>query len=147
MKLRTWIAIVLGSLLLASCGGGPVKRISPPTASVQELVVRADGNWHLRVRLQNFSNIPVTFSAIDAELAIGDDAVGTIKLPFKLDIPGESADVFEADLRPLAGTRAPVGDFAYRLHGTISSSEPKGNFKFTRESQLSPAPGLPGTWR
>src|SRR5690606_38536485 len=137
MRLRTWIAIVLGSLLLASCGGGPVKRVSPPTASVQELVVRATGNWHLRVRLQNFSNVPMTFSGIDAELAIGDEAAGKIELPFKPDIPGESADVFEADLIPLAGTRVPVGDFAYRLHGTISSSDPKGNYKFTRESQLS----------
>ena len=147
MKLWIWMGIMLGSFLLVSCGGGPVKRVSPPTASVQELVVRADGNWHLRMRLQNFSNVPMTFSGIDAELETGGRAVGTIKLSFKLDIPGESADVFEADLIPLAGNWPAAGDFAYRLHGTISSSDPKGNFKFNRESQLSPAPGLPGTWR
>ena len=147
MKLHIWVPTILVSILLASCGSGPVKRVSPPTASVQELVVHADGSWHLRVRLQNFSNVPMTFSGIDAELEVAERAVGSIKLPFKLDIPGESADVFEASLAPMAGVAAPAGDFAYRLHGTISSSDPKGEFKFERKSHLSPAPGLVGTWR
>ncbi len=147
MKLRSWVPIVLTSILLASCGSGPVKRVSPPTASVQELVVRTDGSWHLRIRLQNFSNVPMTFSGIDAELEVDDQAVGSIKVPLKLDIPGESADVFEIDLIAGANARVPAGDFAYRLHGKISSSEPKGEFKFERKSHLSPAPGLANTWR
>ena len=147
MKLHFRVPMVLMSILLASCGSGPVKRVSPPPASVQELVVRADGSWHLRVRLQNFSNVPMIFSGIDAELEVADQMAGSIKLPFKLDIPGESADVFEASLTPTAKARVPAGDFAYRLHGTISSSEPKGAFKFERKSHLSPAPGLANTWR
>ena len=147
MKLRSWAPIVLTSILLASCGSGPVKRVSPPTASVQELVVRTDGSWHLRIRLQNFSNVPMTFSGIAAELEVADVAVGPIKIPLRLDIPGESADVFEVDLTASANARAPAGDFPYRLHGTISSSEPKGEFKFERKSHLSPAPGLANTWR
>ncbi len=147
MKLRSWVPIVLTSILLASCSSGPVKRVSPPTASVQELIVRTDGSWHLRIRLQNFSNVPMTFSSIDAELEVADQVVGSIKLPFKLDITGESVDVFEADLTPIASSQALAGNFAYRLHGTISSSEPKGNFKFERKSHLSPAPGLANTWR
>lgn len=147
MKLRSWVPIVLTSILLASCGSGPVKRVSPPTASVQELVIRADGSWHLRIRLQNFSNVPMTYSSIEAELEVADQAVGSIKLPLKLDIPGESADVLETDLTPASSSQVPAGNFAYRLHGTISSSEPKGNFKFERKSHLSPAPGLANTWR
>ena len=147
MKLRTLVLVILASVMLVSCGGGPVKRVSPPTASVQELSIRADGSWHLQIRVQNFSNISMTFSTIDAELEIADRAVGKITLPFKLDIPGESADVFESNLTPLAGTRPDAGEFAYRLHGTITSSEPKGSFKFERKSRLSPAPGLPDTWR
>ncbi len=147
MKLRTLVPIILASILLASCGGGLVKRVSPPTASVQELSIRADGSWHLLIRVQNFSNIPMTFSAIDAELEIADRAVGKITLPFKMDIPGESADVFETNLTPLGGNRPGSGEFAYRLHGTISSSEPKDDFKFERKSRLSPAPGLTDTWR
>lgn len=146
MKLRTLVPIILASILLASCGGGLVKRVSPPTASVQELSIRADGSWHLLIRVQNFSNIPMTFSTLDGELEIADRAVGKITLPFKMDIPGESADVFETNLTPAADAR-PAGEFAYRLHGTITSSEPKGDFKFERKSRLSPAPGLAGTWR
>ena len=103
MKLRFLVPIALTSILVASCGSGPVKRVSPPTASVQELVVRADGSWHLRVRLQNFSNVPMTFSGIDAELDVAERTLGSIKLPFKLDIPGESADVFEASVTAAAG--------------------------------------------
>ena len=147
MKLRFLVPIALTSILLASCGSGPVKRVSPPTASVQELIVRADGSWHLRVRLQNFSNVAMIFSGIDAELEVAEQTVGSIKLPIKLDIPGESADVFEASVTAAANTQIPAGDFAYRLHGTISSSEPKGEFKFERKSHLSPAPGLAQTWR
>lgn len=147
MKLRFWIPVVLISILLASCGSGPVKRVSPPTASVQELVIRADGSWHLRIRLQNFSNVPMTFDGIDAEFEVADQTLGSIKLPLKLDMPGETADVFETSLVEAAQSKAPTGDFAYRLHGTISSSDPKGEFKFERKSHLSPAPGLANTWR
>lgn len=147
MSLRNVIAITFVSILLASCGSGPVKRVSPPTASVQELSVRPDGSWHLRIRVQNFSNISMTFSAIDAKLEIADREVGSITLPLNFDVPGESADVFETDIQPAAGARPDSGDFAYRLHGKISSSEPKGDFNFERKSRLNPAPGLVDTWR
>ncbi|HET9031796.1 MAG TPA: hypothetical protein VFN25_02710 [Dokdonella sp.] len=147
MSLRNVLALMVVSFFLASCGSGPVKRVSPPTASIQELSVRPDGSWHLRIRVQNFSNVSMTFSAIDAKLEIADSEVGSITLPLKLDIPGESADVFETDMIPLSSTRPQAGDFAYRLHGKISSSEPKGNFNFERKSRLSPAPGLVDTWR
>ena len=147
MSLRTIVLILVAGVLLASCGGGPVKRVSPPTASVQELSVHADGSWHLLLRLQNFSNVSMIFNAIDAELEVDDQAAGSIKLPLALEIPGSSADVFEARLTPAAGQRPLSGNFAYRLHGRITSSDPKGDFKFERKSRLSPAPGLPGIWR
>jgi hypothetical protein len=147
MSLRHVVPAILACVLLAACGSGPVKRVSPPTASIQELAVRADGSWHLLIRVQNFSNISMTFSGIDAELEIADQAAGSIRLPLNLDIPGESADVFETTMTPASGLRPAAGDFAYRLHGTLSSSEPTGEFKFERKSRLSPAPGLPDTWR
>lgn len=147
MSLRNAIALISISILLASCGSGPVKRVSPPAASVQELSIRPDGSWHLRVRVQNFSNVSMTFSAIDAKLEIDDREVGTIALPLNLDVPGESADVFETDIMPTSGARPDSGEFAYRLHGKISSSDPKGDFNVERKSRLSPAPGLADTWR
>lgn len=147
MKIRHLALATLATLLLSACGGGPVKRISPPTASVQELGIRADGSWHLLIRVQNFSNVSMTFSAIDARLELAGVDVGTISLPIGLDIPGASADVFETTIRPAPGTRPAAGEFAYRLHGRIESSEPKGDYKFERSSRLSPVPGLPDTWR
>ena len=147
MSFRNLVVAALAALALASCGGGPVKRVSPPTASVQELTVRADGSWQLRIRMQNFSNVPMTFNAIDAELEIADQKAGSLKMALDLYVPGESADVFEATLTPGAGVRPGNPDFAYRLHGTIRSSDPKGDFKFERKSRLTAAPGLVDTWR
>ena len=147
MSLRNLVFGALAALLLAACGSGPVKRISPPTASIQELKVGSDGRWHLLVRVQNFSNVEMTFSAIDAGLEIAGSEAGRIAVPLKLDIPGASADVFETSLAPAPGTRPGPADFAYRLHGSIESSEPTGKFDFERKSRLSPVPGLPDTWR
>ena len=51
----------------------------------------------------------------------------------------------QATLR--ASAKLPAGDLEYAVKGTIDTSEPKASFKFDRTSRLSPAPGLPGTWR
>lgn len=147
MNIRNLVLAGLALLLLSACGSGPVKRISPPTASVQELAVRADGHWRLLVRVQNFSNVSMTFSSIDARFEMAGTEVGRVALPISLDIPGASADVFETVITPASGAHPAAGDFAYRLAGTITSSEPKGEFKFERSSRLSPVPGLPDTWR
>ena len=57
----------------------------------------------------------------------------------KLQAVGVNATAYAAKL--------PAGDIDYKFSGTIDTSEPKENFKFDRSSRLSPAPGLPGTWR
>lgn len=147
MALRKFLVLFLVSLLLAACGGGPVKRVSPPTASVQELQVRPDGSWRLLVRVQNFSNVEMTFSAIDARLEIEGADMAGVTLPLKLDIPGSSVDVFETIVMPTPGANPGTSDFAYRLHGRMETSEPKGDFKFERKSRLTPVPGLADTWR
>ena len=140
------IALFCAVVLLA-CGGGPVKRISPPTASVQQLALQADGNWRLLLRVQNFSNVEMTFSNLEATLEVDGRSVGELNLGMNLDIPGSSADVVETTFKPAAGSSLPKSDFAYFLHGTIRSSEPDGKYKFERNSRLSPAPGLANTWR
>ena len=57
--LRAFIAML--ALTLASCGGGGmVKRINPPAASVQQLRVADDGSWSLVLRINNFSTVPMT---------------------------------------------------------------------------------------
>lgn len=147
MKLQTVFLAAIIALLLSACGSGPVKRVSPPTASIQELTIQADGSWKLLLRVQNFSNVPMTFSSIDAGLQVNGTDVGQISGGLGLDVPGESADVISMTLMPTASVRPADTDLAYRLHGKIESSDPPGKFDFERKSRLSPTPGLPGTWR
>ncbi len=147
MSLRTAILALLIALVVVACATGPAKRISPPTASVQELSALADGRWRALVRVQNFSNVAMTFNLLEAKLSINGSERGTISATLDLDMPGESADVFEAVFMP--NTTAPLDarDLDYTLKGRITSSEPSGDFPFERASRLSPVPGVPGTWR
>lgn len=147
MKLQTLLLGGIAAFLLSACGSGPVKRVSPPTASIQELSIQADGSWKLLVRVQNFSNVPMTFSTMRAALEVNGVEVGSLDTALDLDVPFESADVIALTMTPSPGTNLAEANLAYRLHGNIESSDPPGNFKFERKSQLSPAPGLPGTWR
>ena len=147
MKLCKPLVALAATLMLAACGSGPTKRVSAPTASVQELGVQADGSWRLLVRVQNFSNVSMTFDLLEASLEVDGKEVGNISSAINLDVPPASADVFEATLMPTPTARLDTSDFAYQLKGRITSSEPKGDFKFERASRLSPVPGLPGTWR
>ena len=146
MFMRALLVIALLALLSA-CSTGPVKRISPPTASVQELNMAADGQWQLSLRLQNFSNVPMTFDRLDAVLTINGEEAGRIESVLNLDIPGGNADIFQANLTPSQTLPALSGQLAYELKGHIRSSDPKKNYPFERSSHLMPAPGLDRTWR
>lgn len=147
MKLRNPILAIIVALVLSACGSGPVKRVWPPTASVQELSLLADGSWRLLVRVQNFSNVPMTFDLLEASVEVGGKAIGNISKSLDLDVSPESADVFETTLAPGATGALAGKDFAYQLKGRITSHEPKGDFPFEHTSRLSPVPGLPDTWR
>lgn len=144
MTLRHFIAAIAMAGLIAGCGG-PVKRITPSAVSIQQLVVQPDGQWRLTLRIQNYSTIAMQYAALHGTLHIAGADVGTIELKTDVDIPPNSADVIDATLH--ASAKLPAGDIDYKISGTIDTSEPKENFKFDRSSRLSPAPGLPGTWR
>ena len=134
------------ALTLAACGGGPVRRISPPAVSIQQLSIAADGRWHVTLRIQNFSTVPTQFSAIHAKLEVAGVDAGTIDVKPDIDITEDSADIVETSIAAL--TMLPTtGDFAYRIKGTIDSSEPKGHYPINYSSRLSPVPGIPNTWR
>lgn len=145
MKIRT-LLLAGAALLVVACSSGPVKRVSPPTASIQELAVQSDGSWRLLLRIQNFSNVPMTFSAIKANLNVAGKEVGKISKTMDLDMAGGIADVIEVSLSPVTATSL-TGEIVYDLKGDIDSNDPKGSYKFERSSHLSPVPGLPNTWR
>ncbi len=138
-------ALVLG-VALGACSSGPPKRLHPSTASIQQLALEADGSWRVTLRLQNFSTFPMRYGQIEAKLRIDGKEAGTLQVSTDIEILANSGDVVEARL-PRGPALAPDHDFAYRLEGTIRTSEPSEAFKFERASRLSPVPGIPNTWR
>ena len=92
--------IVLCTLALVACNNGIVKRVSEPAASLQQLTVRADGNWTVALRLQNYSSMPMTFDDVALALTVGDSDAGTLQAKPGISIGGTSADVINVDLVP-----------------------------------------------
>ena len=140
--------------VLADCSHEPRKRVNPPVASLQELAVQPDGQWQLKLRLQNFSDVAMTFSSIQGRLVVAGEDAGGLDLSPGLTIGPGSAEILPASLAPTLAAKTTVAaalasgqPVAYVLDGQIASSEPKRKDKFHYESSLSPAPGLRGVMR
>lgn len=157
MKAMHWIGLPLCALLLAGCASGPVRRVSEPSARIQQLAVRADGSWSAEVRIENFSSVPMRFDALDLALSIGEHAAGRLAAQPALSIGPESADVVTVAIKPQVAAKLAVADalaagrsVTYTLKGTLDATPDEGkrrSFAFDRTSALSPAPGLPGVLR
>ena len=151
-----WIAAV--ALLLAGCGtGGPVRRISEPAASIQQLTVRADGSWEVQVRLNNFSSVPMRFAATNIQVAFDNGAAATVQAQPQIVIGPESADVVTSVASPLPAGRARIAtaladgrSLTYTLGGSVDAGPEDGQtrtYKIKLSSALTPVPGLPGVLR
>ena len=150
-------AILLSLLALAACNNGIVKRVSEPAASLQQLTVRADGNWTVALRLQNYSSMPMSFDEVSLALTVGDTAAGTLQARPAISIGGVSADVINVDLVPSSAARLVVADalagnrtLAYGLKGTVAATpqeKKQRSFEISSRSTLNQAPGLPGVLR
>lgn len=149
--------IVLCTLALVACNNGIVKRVSEPAASLQQLTVRADGNWTVALRLQNYSSMPMTFDDVALALTVGDSDAGTLQAKPGISIGGTSADVINVDLVPSSAARLVVADalasnrtLAYGLKGTVAATpqeKKQRSFDISSRSTLNQAPGLPGVLR
>jgi hypothetical protein len=145
------------ALLLGACSNGPVRRVSEPSASIQQLTVRADGSWSVELRLQNYSSIPMRFEAIDLAVTLGDQPAGTLQGNAGISIGPESADVVTLTHTPTSAARIALADalggnhgIGYALEGKLRAApEDKGSrsFDIKRNSGLTPVPGLPGVLR
>lgn len=153
-SLRHFLVIAL-MLPVAGCSGpGIKKQINPPRASIQQLSVQPNGQWNLVVRLQNFSNVPITFQAVSVKLLVSGHEAGSIAASPGISIGPESADVVNATIAPGLGAKLAVASalnaqqsVRYTLAGTISTAEPKRDYEFSYDSTLNPAPGLNGVMR
>ena len=155
--LRTAAWIATAAILLAGCGSGPVRRVSEPAASIQQLTVRADGRWDVQLRLDNFSSVPMRFTATDIRIAFDNGAAGSLQAQPHLSIGPESADVVNTTITPTADGRARIAtaladgrSLDYTLGGTVDAAPEDGKsrtYKIERSSALTPVPGLPGVLR
>lgn len=145
-------------LLLVACSSGPVRRISEPAASIQQLSVAADGSWSVDLRVQNYSSIAMRFDGIRLELTAGGEAAGTLQGAPQLSIAQESADVVTVTLTPTATARILLADtlaggrsLPYTLEGELNAvPTDRGrarDYRIERSGVLSPVPGLPGVLR
>lgn len=146
-----------GLLSLAGCTGGPVRRVSEPTASIQQLTVGADGQWSVELRLQNFSSVPMRFERLALTLRANTEIAGELQASPALTVGPESADVTTVKLAPSAAARIVIADVLadrrslnYSLEGTLDAAaedRKTRDYKIKRNSALSPVPGLPGVMR
>ena len=155
--LRFGLALV-ACAALAGCGGpGPSRRVSEPSASIQQLTVRPDGQWSVDLRLDNFSSVPMQFDGVAVTVTIGGESAGTLSGNPGLSVGPESADVATITLAPSSAARIVVADalsgrrsLAYSLGGSITATPEGGKprtFPVSHGSALNPAPGLPGVLR
>ena len=144
-------------LALSACSSGPVRRVSEPTASIQQLSVRADGQWDVQLRLQNYSSVPMRFDRTALALAFDNGPAARLDLQLGIDIGPESADVVSVSLQPTPLARIAVADalagrhgLAYTLKGSVEATpedkKPR-SFEIDSRNQLNPAPGLDGVLR
>lgn len=157
MKLTRFIGMALCVAFLAGCASGPVRRVSEPSARIQQLTVRADGSWSTDLRIENFSSIAMRFDRVDLALTVAGQDAGHLAAQPALSIGKESADVVTVTLAPSAAAKLAVADALaagrgvdYTLKGTVDATPDEAkqrSFKIDRSSALSPAPGLPGVLR
>ena len=158
MRLSATVVMTAICLLaLSSCVGGPVRRVSEPTASIQQLTVGADGQWSVDLRLQNFSSVPMRFDRVALTLRTGTELAGELKASPALTVGPESVDIATVTLAPSAAARIVIADaladrrsLNYSLEGTVDAAaedRKTRDYKIKRNSALSPVPGLPGVMR
>lgn len=157
-RIHVFALALAATALLAACSGGPVRRVSEPAVSIQQLAVQADGGWSVSLRLQNYSSIPMRFDTVDIGVTLDGEAAGRLVDAPALEIGPESADVIAIGMQPDALGRMLLADALaagrgvdYVLDGTVTAAPAdRGNarsYTVKRTSALSPAPGLPGVLR
>ncbi|MEJ7746432.1 MAG: hypothetical protein WKF61_06705 [Luteimonas sp.] len=157
LALIAMLLIAMLTLLAACSSGGPVRRVSEPAASIQQITVRANGSWAVDLRIENFSSVQTRFDAVSLMINMGGQAAGTLQGNPGISIGPESAEVVTLSHTPSSAARIVLADALsanrgvnYSFKGTLGATPDKGSarsYEVERSSSLSPAPGLPGVLR
>ena len=157
MRRTSLLALLAATALLGGCGDGMVRRVSDPAVSVQQLTVKADGQWSVDLRLQNYSSIPMRFDSVDMDVQVGDQNAGKLRATPGLSVGPESADVVTVAFAPSSAGRIVVADalagrraLPYTLKGSASATPEEAKlrtFDIDTRNTLNPVPGLDGVLR
>lgn len=157
MRRTSLLALLAATVLLAGCGDGMVRRVSDPAVSVQQLTVKADGQWAVDLRLQNYSSIPMRFDTVEVDVQVGDQEAGTLRASPGLSVGPESADVVTVAFLPSSAGRIAVADalasrrsLPYTLKGSAAATPEEAKqrtFDLDTRNTLNPVPGLDGVLR
>lgn len=157
MRRTSLLALLAATVLLGGCGDGVVRRVSDPAVSVQQLTVKADGQWAVDLRLQNYSSIPMRFDTVEVDVQVGDQDAGKLRATPGLSVGPESADVVTVTFAPSSAGRIGVADalagrrtLPYTLKGTAAATPDEAkqrSFDIDTRSTLNPVPGLDGVLR
>jgi LEA14-like dessication related protein len=147
------LLLALIASTLAACASGPVKRVFPPEARVQEIRLNAD-RADVLVRVQSFSTVPsevqsysLTLEFAGALAARLEGTTATTVLPQAAETLAINTTLDAAALERAKAALANGAALRYRLHGTITV-EPNGRaYPIDYSSALSRAPGLDGVLR
>jgi len=159
--MKRLLPCVFALLILVLAGCGPEKKsVFPPAVTIQKLVARPGGMWHIELRIQNNSYGEMDFGTLQGQLQVAD--LGPVLLDRKvdLDIPAFAPDVVTLDLLPthemaaalaaIAG-KGSAGSLPYTIHGTVTAKpeqeDKPRSFEFHDKDWLSPVPGIPDTYR
>ena len=145
--------LALAALFLAACSSGPVKRVFPPEARVQEIRLQGD-RANILLRVQSFSTVPseveayaLTLEFAGSEAARLEGEAATTVLPQAAETLAIETTLDAASLERAKAALANGTALRYRLHGTITV-EPNGRaYPIDYSSALSRAPGLDGVLR
>jgi LEA14-like dessication related protein len=150
--LRVLLLALIASTL-AACASGPVKRVFPPEARVQEIRLQEDRAAVL-LRVQSFSTVPsdvqsyaLTLEFAGVVAARLDGTTATTVLPQAAETLAIDTTLDAAAIERVRAALANGTALRYRLHGTITV-EPTGRaYPIDYSSALSRVPGLDSVLR
>lgn len=156
------LTLATGIALLALAACGPVKKdVFPPLVSVQSVHLEANGHWDITLRVQNNSQVGMTFDALSLDMRLQDHPAGHIDTRPALWVPQMATDVTHVELQPQPDAARALAAIAnkgssasvtYRLEGSVTAVPEQGNkkprtFKVSHHDWLSPVPGIADTFR
>ena len=141
------------ALLLPACGYRPKKPLAPPRVTITGLR-QIDGQWLIKLRLQNLVDADMYLHRLDLQLVIAGQQIQVQTGPPMSILPGLATEVVEQPIpislpivQALERAGARRDSVPYELTGSAYTSEPQRRFEVVQEGFLSAVPGRANEYR